>query len=326
MNKSGRVYVAGLDNFLGEALAARLLAEDYSLVDEGHPASVDLTDAAAVDDFFTETRPDYVFLVAGKSGGIASNQKFPARLMQNNLQISSNVIGSSHRHGVTKLLYLASSCVYPAQSPQPIKEEALLNGPLEATSEAYALAKIAGIKLCQAYSQEFGANFITAIPANIYGPGDDFSPEESHVIPGLIRRMHEAKTGSMDQVSVWGTGEARREFIYVDDVARATIHLMERDTGPNPVNVGSGEAVSIAELAGLVKRTVGYDGELSFDTTRPDGAPMKMLDSSEMRRQGWQPQTSLLDGLAQTYRWYLGYQQDEAESPPIRSGITVQRP
>lgn len=305
MEKSDKIFVAGTDNYIGKAIKQKLLEHGYASVVDGGPTGIDLSDSRAVDEFFTVESPNYVFLVAGESGGIAANMNFPAQLMQNNLQINSNVIGSAHRNRVTKLLYLASSCVYPAQSPQPIKEEYLLSGPLEPTNEAYALAKIAGIKLCQAFSEQYGANFICAIPTNIYGPDDDFSPEESHVIPGLLSRMHAAKTASAETVDVWGTGKVRREFIYVDDLAEGCIFLMQQDGGQSPVNIGSGQAVSIAELAGMIKTVVGYPGGISYDTTRPDGMPLKVLDSGVASRLGWQAATSLESGLAKTYSWYL---------------------
>jgi len=310
MNKSDKIFVAGADNFVGDALTTQLLSQGYTVVNQDEQANLDLTDARRVDKFFSDSKPDYVFLVAGDSGGIAANINSPAQLMQNNLQINSNVISSAYRSKVTKLLYLASSCVYPAQSPQPIKEEYLLNGPLEPTNEAYAVAKIAGLKLCQAFSQQYGADFICAIPANIYGPGDDFSPEESHVIPGLLNRMHAAKNSSADAVEVWGTGKVRREFIYVDDLAQGCIFLMQRNNGPSPVNVGSGQAVSIAELAELVKKAVDYSGQVNYDTTRPDGMPLKVLDSSKVSELGWQAKTSLENGLAKTYSWYLDHAHD----------------
>jgi GDP-L-fucose synthase len=270
--------------------------------DEEPPPS----DPAQVKAFFARTNPAYVFLVSGDSGGIAANQKYPAQLMLDNLLTECIVIDNAHRYGVKKLLYLASSCVYPRHCPQPMSEGWLLTGPLEPTNEAYALAKLAGIKLCQAYNHQHGTKFISAIPANAFGPGDDFSPEDSHVIAALIRRMHEAKNGSWEAVDVWGTGSPQRDFIFVDDLADACLFIMEQYCEKQqPVNVGGGGVYSIKELAELIKRVVGYRGELRFDRTKPDGMPLKVLDSSVLNGMGWKSSTPFGTALRATYDWFL---------------------
>jgi GDP-L-fucose synthase len=268
------------------------------------------SDPAQVEAFFARTNPAYVFLVAGDSGGIAANQKYPAQLMLDNLLTECIVIDNAHRYGVKKLLYLASSCVYPRHCPQPMAESWLLTGLLEPTNEAYALAKLAGIKLCQAYNRQYGTTFISAIPANIFGPGDDFSPEDSHVIAALIRRMHEAKNASWDAVDVWGTGSPQREFIFVDDLADACLFIMKQiGEKQNPINIGGGGVYSIKELAELIKRVIGYQGELRFDRTKPDGMPLKVLDSSTLEAMGWKPNTPFDTALVETYDWFLQAEQ-----------------
>jgi GDP-L-fucose synthase len=268
-----------------------------------------LTDAQQVSKFFTTARPEYVFMAAGESGGIAANQRFPARLMLDNLLVESNLISAAYRNGIKKLLYFASSCVYPKICPQPMKESSVLTGPLEPTNEAYAVAKIAGMKLCQAYNQEFGGEesstkFITCIPANVFGPGDDFDLEESHVIPSLMRRMHEAKSSGAAQVEIWGSGNPRREFIYSQDLADASISLMADYEDGEPINVGVGSDLSIRELALRIQEVVGFEGELWFNTSRPDGIPAKLLDSSRLAARRWHPTINLPDALKATYNWY----------------------
>jgi GDP-L-fucose synthase len=273
------------------------------IVDEA--AEPDLTDENAVAAFFAAHRPEYVFVAAGRSGGIAANQRYPADLMRDNLLVACNVIHNTWVHGVHKLIYLASSCSYPRLAPQPIPEEALLTGLLEPTNEAYALAKIAGIKLCQSYRQQYGVCFVSAIPANAFGPGDDFSLEESHVIAALIRKMHEAKIHSRAEVDVWGSGAARREFIFADDLADACVFAMKHYEGADPINLGAGADLSIRELAEAIRQTVGYSGRLRFDASKPDGMPRKALDSRKLYRLGWRAQAVFEDALAQTYAWYL---------------------
>jgi len=262
-------------------------------------------DPAQVDAFFARTSPDYVFLAAGSSGGIGANQRYPAELIRDNLLIECNVIHSAYRHRVKKLIYLASSCCYPKHCPQPMREDMLLTGPLEPTNEAYAVAKIAGIKLCQSYNLQYGADFVSLIPANSYGPGDDFNPADSHVIAGLMSKMHHAKAAGLESVEIWGSGQPRREFIYVDDLANACLFVMQRYSGSSPINAGYGRDISIYDLARLIQEVIGFEGQLSFEPTKPDGMPVKLLDSSVLRELGWQPSISLEQGLKTTYKWYL---------------------
>ena len=290
---------------MGAALLQELTRRGYSnLVGVGEHEP-ELTDGAHVDAFFSNRSPDYVFLVAGKSGGIAANQTLPADLMIHNLVVGCNIIRAAHEHGVKRLLYLASSCCYPRDCPQPMREDHLVTGPFEPTNEAYATAKLAGIKLCQAYRQQYGANFVSAIPANIFGPGDDFSYEESHVIPALIRRMHEAKANGADAVTIWGSGAPRREFLFVEDLADACIFVMDRVPENDLINLGSRSELSISDLASMIKELVGYSGNLRYDTSRPDGAPLKAVDSSKLAQLGWQPRTELRHALQATYAWFL---------------------
>jgi GDP-L-fucose synthase len=304
LDKDVRIYVAGSATLIGAALLSRLQLDGYSDV-VGDAPELDLTDERAVAAFFLAARPDYVFLAAGRSGGIAANQRYPAELMRDNLLVACNVIHNAWLHGVRKLVYLASSCSYPRLSPQPIPEEAVLTGPLEPTNEAYALAKIAGIKLCEAYRRQYGVCFVSAIPANAFGPGDDFNLEESHVIAALIRKMHEAKIHDRAEVDVWGSGAARREFIFADDLADACVFVMNHYEGAGPINLGAGADLSIRELAEAIRQTVGYAGRLRFDATKPDGMPRKALDSRKLYRLGWRAEAVFEDALAQTYAWYL---------------------
>lgn len=305
MEKNDRIYVAGGQTLIGAAILRELERQGYMNI-VGRPGEEpELTDASKVDAFFAQTVPDYVFLVAGKSGGIGANQKYPAELMLDNLLVECHVIHSAYRYGVKKLLYLASSCSYPKLCPQPMRVESLLTGPLEPTNEAYAVAKIAGIKLCQAYRQQYGANFIVGIPANVFGLGDDFSLEDSHVIPALIRKMHDAKLSGAKFVEIWGTGSPKREFIFADDLADACVFIMNEYDGREPINIGSGLAFSISELAELNKEIVSYPGELRFDTSKPDGMPLKVLDSSKLSEIGWRPKTSFPSALSATYDWFL---------------------
>ena len=312
MKQTDRIYVAGSETLVGKGLLCRLALAGYSNVVDTSSVEPDLTDAAKVNAYFEATKPDYVFLAAGTSGGIGANQKYPADLMLNNLLIQCQIIRSAQRHGVRKLLYLASSCAYPRSSPQPMQVRSLMTGPLEATSEAYAMAKIAGIKLCQAYRQQHGADMISVIPGDVFGPDDNFSMEDGHVIAALIRRMHQAKIDGAQTIEVWGSGSPRREFIFVDDVADAAIFLMQRYSDPTPVNVGNGAEMSIKDIAELIRRVVGYEGQLRFDPAKPDGMPLKALDSSELMAMGWRPKVSLRAGLEKTYRWFMDTNKDAA--------------
>jgi GDP-L-fucose synthase len=311
VNQTDRIYVAGNETIVGKALLRRLDSAGYSNVVDTSSIEPDLTDGASVNAYFEAVRPDYVFLAAGKSGGIGANQKYPADLMLNNLLIQCQIIRSAQRHGARKLLYVASSCSYPRSCPQPMQVRSLMTGPLESTSEAYAMAKIAGIKLCQAYQQQHGAAMISVIPGDVFGPGDDFGLEDSHVVAALIRKMHQAKIDGAQTVEVWGSGSPRREFIFVDDVADAALFLMQSYSDPTPVNLGNGSEISIKHIAELIRKVVGYNGQLRFDPTKPDGMPLKALDSSELMAMGWRPKVSLQRGLEETYRWFLDTTQDD---------------
>jgi len=304
MRKHAIIYVAGGQTPIGAAILRQLKQQGYTNIVGKPGEEPDLTDATSVDEFFSRLLPEYVFMAAGKSGGILPNQRYPADLMLDNLLVECNVIRAAYQHRVKKLLYLASSCCYPRHCPQPMRVESLLTGSLEPTNEAYAVAKIAGIKLCQAYRQQYGANFIIGIPANAFGPGDDFSPEDSHVIAALIRKMHEAKLSDAPFVEVWGTGTPRREFIYADDLADACLFIMQKYDDTEPINLGGGTDTSIGELAQLVKEVVGYEGELRFDRSRPDGMPLKVLDSSSLMAMGWNQVTSFRDAVSATYNWF----------------------
>jgi GDP-L-fucose synthase len=318
--RGSRVYVAGGRTLLGVALLERLRASGYDNVVGVPPDEPDLTDAGQVEEFFRATRPEYVVAAAGLSGGIRANQLFPATLMRDNLLVPAHVLEAAHCTGVRKLLYVASSCGYPRHAPQPMREESLLTGSLESTSECYALAKLAGLKLCQAYRRQYGSPFIAAIPANPYGPHDDFSPEESHVIPGLLRRMHLARLRGDPDLCVWGTGAARREFIHSRDLADACWFLLGAYDDPEPINVGTSYDVSVAELARLEAEVVGYRGRLVFDATRPDGMPLKALDSGKLRALGWRPAVGLRDGLKETYGWFLQHVAFE-DAPDEREAV-----
>jgi GDP-L-fucose synthase len=304
MNKSDKIFVAGHRGMVGSALVRRLQADAFSNVVTRERAQLDLTDESAVAKFFAEERPAIVIVAAAKVGGIKANNDYPVEFLLENLRIQNNVIRPAHENGVRKLLFLASSCIYPKFAPQPIPESALLTGPLERTNEAYAIAKIAGIKLCQAFSREYGANFISAMPTNLYGPNDNFDLETSHVLAGLLRKAHEAKTRSDQELIVWGTGKPRREFLHVDDLASACLLLLEKYDSPEIINVGYGEDISIRDLAELICEVVGFDGELAWDTTKPDGTPRKLLDVTKIRALGWKPVIPLRDGIVQTYEWF----------------------
>jgi len=302
MVKSGKIYVAGTDTLIGQAILDALKDQGYSNAAGGALSG----DSESIDAFLSANRPEYVFLAAGKSGGIGANQKYPADLMLDNLLVACDVIRASHRHGVRKLLYLASSCCYPRECHQPMRVESLMTGPLEPTNQSYALAKLAGLELCRAYRMQFGADFIVAIPANAYGPGDDFSFDDSHVIAALIRKMHEAKVSGAGHVELWGTGAAEREFIFAADLGAACIFLMNHYSSPVPINIGAlSQRVSIADLARMIKKTVGFAGEIRFDRIHSDGMPRKILDSDALRDMGWSPATDFPAALSATYDYFL---------------------
>ena len=304
MKSNSRIYVAGHRGLVGSAIIRSLKQRGFeNLITRTH-AELELMDAVAVKDFFEQAKPEYVFLAAAKVGGIHANSTYPADFMRENLIVQTNVIHESWRQGVVKLLFLGSSCIYPKLCPQPIKEEYLLSGELEKTNDAYALAKIAGIKTCQSYNQQHGTHFISAMPTNLYGVNDNFHPEDSHVLPALIRRFHEAKLANIESISIWGTGTSRREFLHSDDLADAVLFLMENYDDSEIVNVGCGKDQTIKELAETIQEVVGYTGHLKFDSTRPDGTPQKILDISKINSLGWKPTISLREGLKQVYQWY----------------------
>ena len=305
MQKSEKIFVAGHRGMVGSALIRALEAAGFSKLLKRDRSELDLGDSAAVSKFFAKEKPEVVIFAAAKVGGIKANNDQPVEFLLENLRVQSNVIAAAHENGARKLLFLGSSCIYPKLAPQPIPETALLSGPLEPTNEAYATAKIAGVKLCQAFSREYGANFVSAMPTNLYGPNDNFDLETSHVLAALLRKAYEAKKSSARELVVWGTGTPRREFLHADDCASACLFLLEKYDSPEIVNVGCGEDISIRELAELVCEVVGFDGELSWDKTKPDGTPRKLLDVSKLRELGWTPTIPLRDGIAQTYDWFL---------------------
>ncbi len=300
-----RIWVAGHRGLVGSAIVRRLQAEGASNLLLRTHAQLDLTDQHAVDDFFAREKPEYVFLAAAKVGGIHANDTYPAEFLRDNLAIQTNVIHSAWRHGTTKLVFLGSSCIYPKLAPQPLKEESLLTGPLEPTNEWYAVAKIAGIKMCQAYRRQYGFDAISLMPTNLYGPGDNFHSENSHVLPALIRRFHEAKERGDASVTIWGTGTPRREFLHVDDLADACVFLMRGYSGEGIVNVGTGSDVSILELARLVAEVVGYAGEICTDPSKPDGTPRKLMNVGRIEGMGWKARIGLREGVESTYAWFV---------------------
>lgn len=308
MSRDARIYVAGHRGLAGSAIVRRLEREGASRMILRSRAELDLRDQAAVDRFFSDERPELVFLAAAKVGGILANDSYPADFLRDNLLIQTNVIDAAYRHGTKKLLFLGSSCVYPKHAPQPMPESCLLTGPLEPTNEAYAVAKIAGLKMCQAYRRQYGFNAISVMPTNLYGPGDNFDLQSSHVLPALIRKFHEAKTQGSDEVVVWGTGTPRREFMHSDDFADACLFLMDHYDGEELINVGWGEDLSIRELAEVIGDAVGYTGRLRFDATKPDGTPRKLLDVSRMKALGWTPKIRLREGIASTYEWFTKHE------------------
>jgi GDP-L-fucose synthase len=305
MNKSDKIFVAGHRGMVGSAIVRRLKVEGFSNLLTRDRSELDLADESAVAKFFAEKRPTIVIDAAAKVGGIKANNDFPVEFLLGNLRIQNNVIHSAYESGVRKLLFLGSSCIYPKFAPQPIPETALLSGPLEPTNEAYAIAKIAGVKLCQAFSREYGAKFVSAMPTNVYGPNDNFDLETSHVLAALIRKAHEAKVRKDKKLTVWGTGKPRREFLHVDDLASACLLLLEKYDSPEIINVGCGEDISIRELSELICDVVGFHGELAWDTSKPDGTPRKLLDVTKLRALGWKPAIPLQDGITRTYEWFL---------------------
>jgi GDP-L-fucose synthase len=305
MNKDSAIYVAGHKGLVGSAIIRKLTKNGYNnLLTQSH-SQLDLTNQDAVEHYFVNRQPEYVFLAAAKVGGILANKSFPADFIRDNLRIQTNVIDSAYRNGVKKLVFLGSSCIYPKYADQPIKEDYLLTGLLEPTNEAYAIAKIAGIKMTQFYREQYGFNGISLMPTNLYGPGDNFNPENSHVLPALIRKFYEAKENDVARVVVWGTGNPRREFLHCDDLADAALFLMQSYDEEKIINVGAGKDISIRELAELVREIVGYNGEIVFDASKPDGTPRKLLDISRLSSLGWKPQIDLRNGIRETYEWYL---------------------
>jgi len=305
MNRDASIFVAGERGLVGSAIVRALRARGHTNLVSAPRAALDLRDQAAVERFFAERPPEYVFMAAAKVGGILANDTYPADFIRDNLAIQSNLIDASHRHGARKFCFLGSSCIYPRLAPQPLREDSLLTGPLEPTNQWYAIAKIAGLKMCEAYSRQYGFNAISVMPTNLYGPGDNFDLESSHVLPALIRKFHEAKLARGGAVTIWGTGTPRREFLHVDDLADALLFLMERYDSPDIVNVGWGEDVTIAELAELVRGIVGFEGAIELDRSKPDGTPRKLMDVTKMTRLGWKPKIPLADGIRSTYSWYL---------------------
>ena len=305
MNLDSRIFVAGHNGMVGSAIARRLEQLGYKNIITADRRETDLKSQAETNRFFELTKPEYVFLAAAKVGGIHANQTYKASFIYDNLMIQSNVIEAARFHGTKKLLFLGSSCIYPKMCPQPIKEEYLMTGALESTNDAYAIAKIAGIKLCQSYNEQYGTDFISAMPTNLYGPNDSYDLDNSHVLPAMIRKFHEAKLEKKDSVEIWGTGTPKREFLYVDDLADACVFLMNVYSGSEIVNIGTGEDVTIAELATTVSIVVGYEGGVHFNTSMPDGTPRKLMDVSKLEGIGWKYKTSLKEGIEKTYKDYV---------------------
>ncbi|OGT76461.1 MAG: GDP-fucose synthetase [Gammaproteobacteria bacterium RIFCSPLOWO2_02_FULL_47_50] len=305
MNRNDRIYIAGHTGLVGSAIMRRLHAEGCSELISGTHSELDLSSQSAVDAFFSATRPDYVFLAAARVGGIQANSNFPAEFIYSNLSIQTNVIHAAWKNNVKKLLFLGSSCIYPKHAPQPINEDYLLTGPLETTNEWYAVAKIAGIKMCQAYRRQYGFNAIAVMPTNLYGPGDNFDLENSHVLPALLRKFHEAKIRNKNEVIIWGSGKPRREFMHVDDLADACVFLMKHYEQEKIINAGTGKDISISELAYLIKEISGFHGSLEFDTSKPDGTPRKLLDVSRLSELGWKAGIGFEQGIKDTYDWYV---------------------
>lgn len=312
MHPTFKIYISGHRGMAGSAIHRNLTTRGYNNIITRTHSELDLTNQQDVNNFFEKERPEYVFLAAAKVGGILANSTYPAEFIYENLMIETNVIHAAYTYGVKKILFLGSSCIYPRLAPQPLKEEYLLTGELEVTNEAYAMAKITGIRMCKHYNQQYGTNFISVMPTNLYGPGDNYNPDTSHVMGALIRKFHEAKHNNAPQVVVWGTGSPKREFLYVDDMADACVYLMENydaaDIGEF-VNIGLGEDVTIKELAELIGDIVGYEGKILYDTSKPDGTPQKLLDISRLHGLGWDARISLKDGIGQAYEWYVSHLQ-----------------
>ncbi|NCC59592.1 MAG: GDP-L-fucose synthase [Verrucomicrobiae bacterium] len=305
MDKESRVYIAGHRGMVGSAIWRLLESRGFKhLIGMSH-SELDLLNARAVQDFYAKYKPEYVFLAAAKVGGIGANSTYPAQFIYENLQLQNHIIHQAYLHGVKKLLFLGSSCIYPKMALQPLKEEYLLTGPLEPSNEWYALAKISGLKMCQAYRRQYGCDFISCMPTNLYGPGDNYHLDNSHVVPALIRKFHEAKTRQDQDVICWGSGKPLREFLHVDDMANACVHLMERYSEEKTINIGSGKELSIFELAELVKKVVDFKGRVTWDTSKPDGTPRKLLDISRISNLGWKPEIDLKDGLGLAYQDFL---------------------
>ena len=316
-----RIFVAGHRGLVGSAIVRELEARGYRNILTASRDQLDLRDQAAVNYWFRANRPEYVHLVAGTVGGIYANDTRPADFIYDNLMIHATVVHASYIYGVTKLLYLGSSCIYPRLADQPINESALLGGPLEPTNEAYAIAKIAGIKLCQSYRRQYGVDFISAMPTNLYGPNDNFDLTSSHVLPALIRKFHDAKVEGSREVAIWGSGTPKREFLHVDDLASACLFLMEHYDGEEHINVGTGVDLSIRELAETVREIVHPDAVLEFDSSKPDGAPRKLLDVSRIRGLGWSPRVELRDGIEDTYQWFLDHEAEGLRGVPLTAAV-----
>lgn len=304
MDTSEKIYVAGHRGMVGSAIVRKLQSNNYEQLVLRTSSELDLRNQQAVEVFFAEEKPDYVFLAAAKVGGIYSNNKYRAEFIYDNLMIQANIIESAYRHHVKKLMFLGSSCIYPKMAPQPLKEEYLLTGPLENTNEPYAIAKIAGLKMCEAYRDQYGCDFISVMPTNLYGPNDNYHPQNSHVLPALLRKFHEAKINNEPFVSVWGTGNVRREFLHADDMADACLYLMNNYSGKEFVNIGWGTDITIKELAQLIAKITGFDGEIRFDSEKPDGTPRKLMDTSKLKALGWEPSITLEDGIRSVYDLY----------------------
>ncbi|PWK77746.1 GDP-L-fucose synthase [Mucilaginibacter oryzae] len=305
MEKDAKIYIAGHRGMVGSAILRKLENEGFTNFITRTSATLDLRNQQQVADFFSSEKPDYVFLAAAKVGGIIANNTYRAEFLYDNLQIQNNIIHNSYLNGVKKLMFLGSSCIYPKMAPQPLREDYLLTGPLEDTNEPYAIAKIAGIKMCDAYRAQYGCNYISAMPTNLYGYNDNYHPQNSHVLPALIRRFHEAKENQVPSVTIWGTGSPKREFLFADDLAEACYYLMQNYNEPGQVNVGTGQDISIKDLALLIKKIIGYEGEINFDTSKPDGTPRKLMDVTKLNEAGWKYHTTLEQGITLAYNDFL---------------------
>lgn len=325
MKKNSKIYIAGHTGLVGGAITRLLKNEGYGDLILRTRKELDLENESAVRSFFEKEKPEYVFLCAARVGGIMDNKTRPAEFILNNLKIQNNIIDSAYRSGVAKLLFMGSSCIYPRLAKQPIKEEYFMTGPLEPTNEAYAVAKIAGINLCQSYRIQYGCNFISVMPTNIYGPGDHFDPERSHVIPSLLRRFHEAKDKKAPEIIMWGTGGAKREFLHCDDLASASLFLMKEYNDPEIINIGVGEDVSIKDLAEKIKKVTGYTGKLAWDTTKPDGMPRKLLDVGKLYKLGWKASVDFDKGLKETYEWFKKNVANTGKNPASKGGYSKER-